>query len=1709
MATKRQKTEPPYAPCGPTVRGDEVCTFKGSGDPGLAITGIRDQTDTKNYIQYNSCMDLSPLDNKVDGPKKLKAMKITLSSDIMTAINISVFKAKKAQESPKVDLSKLDFSSVPNVANANFARRIVEDAIDRWLKGVQDSPNLLSNLANTQQCAQAPRLGDAPTQEARMQPQEVNPPLRMKVPYVGPENNVRHKIGGGIKQCYEDGGDENNNTEGCYYFKATNKSRCWLCGGSWYTTVNNHPLQYNCEHVLPYVEGSLMLGLADSGVKRVPGPLGGDKQEDRDKIFNLEYRWSHRHCNVFKNRGQFMDIRAKEDEEKDKPLLFYTADEEQIKNFCNELVGYDKDQSSLISPWESKKECNVGKVWKKCMLALVDAAKKKRDSDISNMEFAEWDDQVLRIRDEMNITPIQLRKDFIMPVVNDIAEFFYGAPIDQPSSAKRVEWDSWEAQQGREIIHADSFSLSAGVILYLKALIICSIISNLKRPPSGPVIGLYAKQGTDTIQRTRAGTVIPATRRDVFVNRDGVEAEVGDTVSGKKAMLKQPTTANPPYFPACLWREENKGTPNAEWVFVGDFAMLEIYRKALMSSFDNIITVLMKVAENGDDEPTGGIDNVISIDGTLCLFGTVPRNRERERILVSKKINNYDNIKLKSISKKKEKPFKIIGEGNDENSWQSVDDLVDNPRPKNMDPFIRGQQVSAKRQSSMEQASADKRQKNMDPFIRGQQVSAKRLSLVKEEMPTPMEVEVIPTPMEVEKQQEAEEESWVAVDDSLVRKRRQVYANRLIEALKMMKKELSNSTTDANQEKIYGGTKQLASTYLTKEMMYNLLLELLTKTEQELQIQGETVSIFNFTTILITVQKNSKKQREKIGGSSRPQVLAKQLTNLIHPLYLRSVSDAIPRQAEIISSKIKKMGIKAAFRDDIQTFRARDSIAQQEAANKRTKVRTTALSFLQKLQQKSRERVAKEFKKKDEERVAREQAAALAKKEADERFSAEIREAIKRGEESAAAALEAKAAREARARATGVFQQAAAKARATEELKKQQQLEAAYMKEKPFLERLLKKGNKIASLVTGGTFLTSPKQDVDPLSTGETGKTQYDKNLEEINEQMDYTLKAMNGPIEEGKIYGVPLPPNTKDVQREAENGLKEFRKIVEKNKTEVKENKNAIYELKKKIQEEAERRIAGAREELMKNIEKIKGIGERNAAKAEEIIKGLVKDYNEKLAYIQDEYKKLEPKLKAAIAEIQSRMSVGLDVALDKIKNSFIKLAQIATYVGRQIMSYLPGGENSSFANWLEAINYAFDGVKIIFGGAYKGLNILANSAVQFFYLVGLGIKTVVEKSTELLYKGLKVFGSASLKIVKAGVSASVEMVKAFLKWWNDNDMNNKLLTLLRNIFSAAKKAFLIGLEKTRVIILAALGKAGELLKKAARIVISVIRWLLWLLWDWLRKPRGGGEGGDEGGGGGLGEGGGGDGGVIGDSGGGGEGGGGMVWPDPTSEEESPPIYRRRPSPFSFRNVAAEQDAYRYNHGYLPDLGSAGIERWRELRGLSEDYGLLPGWARFGRTPESILKKKLQHVGINITKLTKTGKRLPLTRKELEERAMIFTRLQIKAKKLGIKLMYNSQTGRKYKSYNRLYNEVERNTISKMSTKELQTKLKLIGIRITYEVQGRRQYIPRKELERRALIFKQLQIKAKKLGIKLMYNSQMGRKYKSYKRLYNEVNKR
>jgi hypothetical protein len=109
----------------------------------------------------------------------------------------------------------------------------------------------------------------------------------------------------------------------------------------------------------------------------------------------------------------------------------------------------------------------------------------------------------------------------------------------------------------------------------------------------------------------------------------------------------------------------------------------------------------------------------------------------------------------------------------------------------------------------------------------------------------------------------------------------------------------------------------------------------------------------------------------------------------------------------------------------------------------------------------------------------------------------------------------------------------------------------------------------------------------------------------------------------------------------------------------------------------------------------------------------------------------------------------------------------------------------------------------------------------------------------------------------------------------------------------------------------------------------------------------------------------------------------------------------------------------------------SAANKRRQELVDEGLDDGVVPIDPRFGsrfnKATDSVLNKKLEDVGINTTVLTKTGERVPLTREELEEKAMIFTKLQIKAKKLGIKLMYNSQTGPKYKSYKTLLTEVNK----------------------------------------------------------------------------------
>jgi hypothetical protein len=93
-------------------------------------------------------------------------------------------------------------------------------------------------------------------------------------------------------------------------------------------------------------------------------------------------------------------------------------------------------------------------------------------------------------------------------------------------------------------------------------------------------------------------------------------------------------------------------------------------------------------------------------------------------------------------------------------------------------------------------------------------------------------------------------------------------------------------------------------------------------------------------------------------------------------------------------------------------------------------------------------------------------------------------------------------------------------------------------------------------------------------------------------------------------------------------------------------------------------------------------------------------------------------------------------------------------------------------------------------------------------------------------------------------------------------------------------------------------------------------------------------------------------------------------------------------------------------------------------------------------KSSDTILKNKLKMVGIKVTKMVK-GKRVKLTKKELQKRISAFKKLQTKAKKLKVSLKYKSTSGRyKFKSQRRLISEIKKATKRK-ATKRKATKRK------------------------------------------------------------------
>jgi len=134
--------------------------------------------------------------------------------------------------------------------------------------------------------------------------------------------------------------------------------------------------------------------------------------------------------------------------------------------------------------------------------------------------------------------------------------------------------------------------------------------------------------------------------------------------------------------------------------------------------------------------------------------------------------------------------------------------------------------------------------------------------------------------------------------------------------------------------------------------------------------------------------------------------------------------------------------------------------------------------------------------------------------------------------------------------------------------------------------------------------------------------------------------------------------------------------------------------------------------------------------------------------------------------------------------------------------------------------------------------------------------------------------------------------------------------------------------------------------------------------------------------------------------------------------------------SPLSIFTFSQEElEEIKLKGANIEDIGAA-----KELLGLKR----LRSFSNFGKnkltisTPEII--KRLRIVKIRVTKDTKSGRKY-LTRKELENKALNFKSLQLKAKKMGIKIMYNSKNGKKYKSEKRLLNETKSGSRNRIGT--------------------------------------------------------------------------
>lgn len=173
----------------------------------------------------------------------------------------------------------------------NFVAAVFKNDIDWTYRIFDNGQELLTYQKNPAQCKAAEALGgiDKPTFISCNKPQcGVNKPCdpgKCSIQAAGAQHFIARPDIFSIS---------NHNT------------RCYLCNIPVYDNTANSVWHWDCEHVLPFLQGGFMLALA--GTVAYEKSLAPVNQAERHRLFNLEYKWSHGLCNQLKNQAQFFGM---------------------------------------------------------------------------------------------------------------------------------------------------------------------------------------------------------------------------------------------------------------------------------------------------------------------------------------------------------------------------------------------------------------------------------------------------------------------------------------------------------------------------------------------------------------------------------------------------------------------------------------------------------------------------------------------------------------------------------------------------------------------------------------------------------------------------------------------------------------------------------------------------------------------------------------------------------------------------------------------------------------------------------------------------------------------------------------------------------------------------------------------------------------------------------------------------------------------------------------------------------------------------------------------------------------------------------------------------------------------------------------------------------------------------------------------------------